>query len=93
MTKDQLDAILARQEHTCPICERLLGFPNVKAIDHCHVTGSVRGVLCRRCNAALGLFRDSPEVLERALAYLSASRLQAFNKWLSGVTSTTNSEP
>jgi hypothetical protein len=40
------------------------------SIDHDHDTGKVRDVLCSPCNLALGQFRDDPEVLERAVAYL-----------------------
>lgn len=93
LTLDAHKAILDRQEHQCPICERFLAYPTVPAIDHSHVTGSVRGVLCRRCNTALGLLEDSPANLERALEYLSISRLVEFHRWLSGVTSTTSSAP
>lgn len=39
-------------------------------VDHCHETGQVRGLLCNLCNQALGLFKDSPELLARATAYL-----------------------
>jgi hypothetical protein len=40
-------------------------------IDHCHESGAVRGVLCQGCNTALGGFRDSPELLARAIHYLT----------------------
>lgn len=93
ITAEQKQQILDYQEHQCPICERYLTESHVPSIDHCHVTGSVRGVLCRRCNAALGMLEDSPALVERALEYLSMPRLQAMTKLLSGATSTTNNEP
>ena len=40
------------------------------SIDHCHVTGKIRGVLCRNCNVALGHFKDSRLHLKAALTYL-----------------------
>ena len=39
-------------------------------IDHCHKTGVVRGLLCHRCNSALGLFLDNPKTVSNALKYL-----------------------
>lgn len=39
-------------------------------VDHCHKTGEVRGRLCRKCNLALGNFKDSVLLLESALEYL-----------------------
>lgn len=41
------------------------------AVDHCHETGAVRGVLCWHCNTAIGKFNDSPELLARAIHYLT----------------------
>ncbi len=40
------------------------------AIDHDHETGEIRGLLCSRCNTALGSFRDNPEIITAALSYL-----------------------
>lgn len=44
---------------------------NTCNIDHCHESGEVRGLLCARCNKALGLFDDSCASLESAIRYLS----------------------
>lgn len=44
------------------------------AIDHCHKTGQVRGLLCTNCNTAIGLMKDSPERLEAAASYIRNSR-------------------
>ncbi len=40
-------------------------------LDHCHSTGRLRGFLCRPCNSAIGLLKDSPELLNKAIKYLT----------------------
>lgn len=53
----------------CGICNKPVKGKG-QHIDHCHTTGKVRGVLCARCNVALGAFGDSIQTLERAIDYL-----------------------
>ena len=53
----------------CVIC----GVSEKLVVDHDHVTGQVRGMLCNHCNRGLGHFRDDPELLEFARMYLLAS--------------------
>jgi hypothetical protein len=45
-------------------------------IDHDHKTGLFRGLLCKRCNQAIGLFRDNPELMIEAAAYLRRAPVQ-----------------
>lgn len=60
---------LARQGGVCAIC-RNPPTGRVLDVDHNHTTGAVRGLLCRGCNTSLGKFKDSPELLRAAAAYL-----------------------
>lgn len=55
------------QEGKCAICAKD-GCELV--LDHCHASGKIRGLLCRMCNALLGMAADRIEVLEEAIAYL-----------------------
>ena len=66
LTEDAVDKLLAHQGGLCAICQSA---PAIH-IDHDHRTGAVRGMLCFRCNAALGQLGNSPDVLVRAARYL-----------------------
>ena len=73
ITKTDLDTLLEKQENACAICKtKFPGNPRFKVfcVDHNHTTGKVRGLLCRNCNSGLGLFEDSPELIEKAIKYL-----------------------
>jgi hypothetical protein len=48
------------------------------AIDHCHETNRVRGLLCRKCNSAIGLFDDDIHKIENALMYLKSKGTEIF---------------
>lgn len=68
-------AMLAKQNGQCAICGCDEGSQHngVFHVDHCHVTGVVRGLLCRGCNHVLGHLRDDPEALANAIVYLLRS--------------------
>lgn len=70
ISMDDLNELLELQGHTCPICNSPVGVYN-SCVDHCHTTGRVRGVLCRRCNTGLGLIGDTLERAEAAVRYLA----------------------
>jgi len=68
---EQWETIRKEQNYSCMICGITEEALNKKLdVDHCHVTGVVRGVLCNPCNVVLGHARDKIEVLEAAAKYL-----------------------
>ena len=71
ITPEQLVDTFERQECCCAVCRNEIKLMD-SAIDHNHETGEFRGVLCKQCNRALGMFQDSPTVLRNALEYLEA---------------------
>ena len=59
-----------QQNQCCAICKVSMRIEE-SAIDHNHNTGEFRGLLCKKCNRALGMFKDSPSVLMSAYLYLT----------------------
>ena len=62
--------LLERQHGVCDICGNLNEHGRPLSIDHSHETGMIRGLLCDRCNRALGAFKDNPTLLQTAADYL-----------------------
>lgn len=75
LTPEQVDELLVRQGGRCAICPTTEPGGRYKewAIDHCHVSGEVRGLLCHHCNTALGGFKDNPLLLQKAIGYLNGN--------------------
>lgn len=75
LTPECLSKMLDACEHKCEICghseKRHKMFP---MIDHCHTSGKVRGILCSNCNMGIGKFKDNPELLQAAIAYLKKNQ-------------------
>ena len=70
LTPEGFQELIQKQQGNCAACGEPLADPRKTHVDHCHKTGKVRGVLCLRCNTALGLLDDSPEKAERLAEYL-----------------------
>jgi hypothetical protein len=75
LTHPQIDAMLASQGGVCAGCLQLMcrgGRAKAKSqcVDHDHITGDIRGILCRGCNTTLGSAKDSAATLRRLAAYL-----------------------
>lgn len=71
--------MLNKQNGCCAICAspEKNQFEEVFHVDHCHTTGSVRGLLCRGCNHMLGAMNDDPNLLLRAIKYLVGPQVAA----------------
>ena len=74
LTEEEVAAMYDVQEGVCAICRTA---PAVH-VDHDHKSGRVRGMLCFRCNAALGQFGDAPGVLIAGARYLMTSERKRF---------------
>lgn len=68
MSDEDYQSMLAGQRNSCAIC--LVPATEKLHVDHDHETTQVRGLLCGKCNTGLGLFSDSPELLQAAASYL-----------------------
>ena len=66
ITLNEKQEVAVKQQHLCAICQRKTKL----VVDHDHVTGGFRGLLCSLCNTGLGCFRDNPEKLQPAIVYL-----------------------
>lgn len=73
ITEADYQEILDSQSGGCAICGAATSgnaqIPNL-AVDHCHTSGRVRGLLCHNCNVGVGAFRDDPELMAKAAEYV-----------------------
>lgn len=71
-TTENLIKIFNESKEKCAICNKIEGESQYKRnhIDHNHKTGKIRGMLCPNCNTGLGSFKESPELLLKAIEYI-----------------------
>ena len=78
LTQADYDAIADRQNNCCALCFRHVSeLHNGLHIDHDHDTGEVRGLLCMRCNTALGILGDNTSSIIKVLEYLNKDNINA----------------
>jgi hypothetical protein len=77
LSQEAFEGMLEGQQNRCLICGVLVMNPfnptvggEKQAVDHCHTTGKIRGILCTTCNSGIGLLKDSKDILQKALTYL-----------------------
>lgn len=70
------NALLLIQNYSCKICNRHKDeFDRALAVDHCHKTDKIRGLLCTNCNRAVGNLKDSEQLAFKAFQYLSENKV------------------
>lgn len=78
LTRENYNEKLKNQNFVCAICEQPekslnsnTGTLKLLAVDHCHKTNNIRGLLCWRCNGTLGKIEDNIELLQSMIDYLT----------------------
>ena len=84
LTNEQYKGMVEKQENKCAICStqetrksRTKGETCRLAIDHCHDTNKVRGLLCHNCNTGIGKFKDDEDLMMKAILYLRTHKQAA----------------
>jgi hypothetical protein len=69
LSEAEYEAMLIQQDNKCKICRSEQGL----FVDHNHLTGKVRGLICRNCNTAIGMLKadNGTQLIESTLKYIS----------------------
>lgn len=72
MSLKDYNKLFIKQKEVCAICKvkKLPRYQKNLHVDHCHKTKKIRGLLCWKCNSAIGLFNDNISILLAAIKYL-----------------------
>ena len=81
---EDFNSLLASQNGVCAICSKIDNYKHSKgsntpllSVDHSHLTGKIRGLLCGSCNRAIGLLKDSTYLLHNAIKYLEGKKCES----------------
>jgi hypothetical protein len=76
LSEEQYKLMFDNQDGKCAICGKHQNeFKQALAVDHSHVTGKIRGLLCFKCNRGLGCFNDNVNDIEKAITYLNSHNI------------------
>lgn len=81
INRSEYDALVSQQNNRCAICakkesviDKRTNEPRNLAVDHCHNSSTIRGLLCQRCNQAIGLLSEDINIMQNAITYLKRCR-------------------
>jgi len=78
ITEQGYNNMFAGQDGSCAICgTHQSGLKEPLHVDHNHVTGEVRGLLCKSCNTGIGLLKENEEILRKAIDYLAVPLMES----------------
>jgi RNase P subunit RPR2 len=70
MEREEYDALFSKQNGKCASCGGINSNGRSLGVDHDHITGEIRALLCGNCNAALGFLKDNPNLVAALLKYI-----------------------
>lgn len=73
LTPEALASLISGQGNVCAICKSTHWGPSGPNVDHNHITGVIRGILCGRCNTGIGFLCDNPKIMRAAADYLETT--------------------
>ena len=74
ITDAEFDQLLIAQGGKCKVCGTSKFPYKGPCVDHDHITGKVRGLLCFNCNRGIGAFKEDSSLLKKALDYLLSQK-------------------
>lgn len=67
---EDYERMFEAQGGVCFLCNKINEDGKLLAVDHCHTTGKIRGLLCRPCNCAIGLLKEDKVIIRKILEYI-----------------------
>lgn len=74
LTPEDFERMCETQGGVCAICKQPPEKGKLLVVDHDHQSGAVRGILCNKCNRAIGTLNDDTNVIRSAISYLQRGR-------------------
>ena len=71
ISSQEADEMFMQQGCKCAICSKVIIKTKDRHIDHCHSSGQVRGILCAKCNTAIGLLNEDTNIMISAISYVA----------------------
>ena len=78
---EEYNQLFENQQGCCAVCGiHQSELTRSLAVDHCHTTGAIRGLLCSKCNTALGLLNESEQIMKNLIKYMSEAGMSKKKK-------------